>query len=35
MEMSSPVTVLMTSGPVIIIALAWSTMRLKSVSAGL
>jgi hypothetical protein len=33
-EMSSPVTVLMTSGPVIIMALAWSTMSVKSVSAG-
>ena len=33
-EMSSPVTVLMTSGPVIIMALAWSTMSVKSVRAG-
>ncbi|SKW51362.1 Uncharacterised protein [Mycobacteroides abscessus subsp. massiliense] len=34
MVTSSPVTVLMTSGPVMNIWLVWSTMTMKSVSAG-
>ncbi len=34
MVTSSPVTVLMTSGPVMNIWLVWSTMMTKSVSAG-
>ena len=34
MVTSSPVTVLITSGPVMNIWLVWSTMITKSVSAG-